>query len=434
MNKTSILIVFILLSLVPLVTISQVSIEWQKSLGGSASECGYSVEQTTDNGYIIAGNSQSSNGDLTNNFGSDDIWVIKLGKKGEIKWQKSYGGSKMEWPTQITQTKDGGYILVGTSGSKDNGFKNKGEFDAVAIKLTNKGDIKWQKNLGGSGSDAAYSVQETKDKGYIMAGRTKSSDGDVTNNYGDFDAWLVKLSTTGDIIWQKSFGGKKHDVAYSVKQTKDSGFIMAGYSNSYDGDLTENKGNKDYWIIKTTKSGKLEWQKSFGGNSGDYAASVQQTIDGGYILAGYSESYSLDLKDSKPGMNMWVIKLSKTGKEIWQRCLGGIGDDAAYSVQQTKDRGYVLAGYTIAPPSYVDTTHYNVTGFHGGWDFWVVKLSEQGDLVWQKCLGGKGDEMAFSIQQTNDGGYIVLGNSSSTDGDATSNHGNDDLWIVKLKE
>jgi len=404
-------------------------IEWQKSLGGSLTDIAWSIQQTTDGGYILAGESDSSDGDVTGSNGSHDFWVVKIDSAGNITWQKSLGGTESDWAFSIQQTTDGGYIVAGSTESNDgdvtvlNGYR-----DYWVVKLDLSGNITWQKSFGGSSGDMAFSVQQTTDAGYIVAGGSASNNGDATENYGMGDSWIIKLDSYGNIIWQKSLGGSGVDGAYSVQQTTDEGYILAGISDSNNGHVTGNNGGYDSWIVKLDSSGNITWQKSLGGSGGDWSESVQQTTDEGYIIAGQSSSNNGNVTDNNGGVDCWVVKLDTAGNIIWQKSLGSSGDDEAKSIRQTTDGGYIIAGIS---DSSIDG---DVTGNYGGSDCWTIKLDSSGNITWQKSLGGSEYDDANSIQQTTDGGYIVAGSSYSTDGigDVTGNHGDRDFWVVKL--
>ena len=228
-----------------------------------------------------------------------------------IMWQKSLGGSDWDWAYSIQQTSDGGFIVAGGSYSNDVYVTgNHGSTDYWVLKLKPSGDIEWQKSLGGSDADEAFSIQQTSDGGFIVAGYSESNDGDVTGNHGWYDYWVVKLNTSGAIDWQKSLGGSYSDAAYSIQQTSDDGFIVAGGSYSDDGDVTENHLSADYWVVKLNSSGNIEWQKSLGGSDDDIATSIQQTSDGGFIVAGYSGSNNGDVTGNHGNVDYWIVKLS----------------------------------------------------------------------------------------------------------------------------
>jgi hypothetical protein len=407
------------------------TIQWQKTFGGTDYDVAWSICQTFEGGYVVVGRSDSNDGDITDSRGEYDYWVVKLNENGVQEWQKSLGGTSFDWAYSIEQTTDSGYILAGTSSSSDGDITNNvfgGDY--WVVKLDEAGLIEWEKSLGGSGNDIAHSIKQTLDGGYIVAGESNSDSGDITGHHGDMttnDYWVVKLDESGTIEWQKSLGGINHDLAFSIEQTLDSGYIVAGISESSDGDVTFNHGfeNSDFWIVKLDGNGTLEWEKSFGGTDNDLARCVKQTSDGGYIVVGGTDSNDGDVTGNHGGGDYWVIKLSNTGTLEWQKILGGTGYDNPWSINQTLDGGYVVGGHSSSPNG-------DVTGNHGGSDYWVVKLNAVGNIVWQKSLGGTAAEAATNIKQTLDEGYVIVGMSSSTDGDVTGNQGGGDYWVVKL--
>jgi len=293
------------------------------------------------------------------------------------------------------------------------------------IKLDNAGSIQWEKSLGGSGDDIASSIQQTSDGGYIISGATESNDGDVSGNHGSFDYWIVKLNNAGDIQWQKSLGGSADDSAASIQQTSDDGYITAGNSNSNDGDVSGNHGDIDYWVVKLDNTGAVQWQKSLGGSKEDAASSIQQSSDGGYIVVGYSTSNDGDVSGNHGDIDYWVVKLDNAGNLEWQKSIGGSGEDWATSIQQTSEGGYIVAGYSTSNDG-------DVSGNHGIYDYWIVKLDNTGVIQWQQSYGGTGMDLATAVLQTDDGGYVMGGVTGSNNGDVSGNHGMYDYWIVKL--
>jgi hypothetical protein len=402
-------------------------IEWQKSLGGSNTDVAEYVQQTIDGGYIVAGYSSSNDGDASGNHGSSDFWVVKLTPTGTLEWQKSHGGSNVDIATSLQQTLDGGYIVAGASKSSDGDvIFNRGGFDFWIMKLDEAGNFDGQTSHGGSGDDIAYSIQQTFDGGYILAGESNSTDWDVTGNHGGFDYWVVKISDQGSIQWQNSLGGSGNDRANSIIQTTDGGYIVTGYSNSTDGDVSGNHGGVDFWVVKLNNQGVIEWQKSLGGSNSDAAYNIQQTEDGGYVVAGLSSSNDGDVSENQGGEDFWVVKLDSSGGIEWQKSFGGSEMDRANSISQTVDGGYIVVGVSMSEDG-------DITENYGGQDYWAIKLNAFGVLQWQKSLGGSEIDRANSINQTTDGGYIVAGQSNSNDGNVTGNHGSNDFWIVKLE-
>jgi len=404
------------------------SIQWQKSLGGTDFDQLFSIEQTNDGGYITAGSSNSQNGNILFNKGYNDYLVVKLDNMGSVKWLKSLGGSDEDVAYSIIQTVDGGYIAAGASFSNDYDVTgNHGNADFWIVKLDTSGIIQWQKSIGGSGDDYAYSIEQTNDGGYIVAGSSNSNDGDVTGNHGDSDFWVVKLSNIGVLQWQKSFGGSGLEEAKSLKKTIDGGCIIAGYSYSNNGDVIGNNGDRDYWVIKLDSLAAIQWTKSLGGANYDEASSIMQTTDSGYVIAGESYSNNGNVISNNGLSDYWLLKLNNNGNIQWQKSYGGSENDKARCIQQTSDGGYIVTGWTQSDDSDVLFNH-----LVGEQDYWILKLDGQGIIQWQKSLGGSSNEVAKCIKETNDGGYIVAGFSDSNDGDLTSYQGGDDCWIIKL--
>ncbi len=404
------------------------AIEWERCLGGSSTDIAFSVAQTSDGGYIVAGDSYSTDGDVTNNHGGGDYWVVKLGVTGDLLWEKCLGGSYADYGYSIAQTYEGGYILAGSAHSTNGDVSNNhGVGDYWLVKLDATGSLQWQKCLGGSNNDAAFCITQTSDSGYIVAGNSSSTGDDVSNNHGGYDYWVVKLNALGSLQWEKSLGGSEDDLAYSIVQASDGGYVVAGYSYSTDGNVGSNHGGTDYWVVKLDTAGNVQWRKSLGGSSLDQAKSIAPTIDGGYVVAGFSYSTDGDVTNNHGDQDYWVAKLDAAGSLQWEKSFGGSSVDQAESIAQSSDGGYLVAGSTRSGDE-------DVTNHQGFWyDYWVVKLDAGGSLQWEKSLGGTYFDYGRSIAQTSDGGYIVAGSSQSTDGDVTNNHGGDgDYWVVKL--
>jgi PKD repeat protein len=348
-----------------------------------------------------------------------------------IQWQKSLGGSGNDYANSVQQTADGGYIVAGYTSSVDGDVSgNHGGNDMWVVKLDNAGNIQWQKTLGGSGDDVATYVQQTADAGYIIAGNTSSNDGDVSGNHGNSDAWVVKLNSAGNIQWQKTYGGLSNEAANSVQQLADGGYILGCSALSeYGGDIIGSHGANEGWIVKISPVGVIEWSLCLGGLSYDYARQVKQTADGGFIMGGYGSSVDGDLIGNHGNMDFWMVKLDNIQERQWKKTFGGTGTDILSSVTQTTDGGFIAAGHVYSQDGDIAGS-----GFHGPYlnDYWIIKLDTAGGLQWKKALGGSGNDLAQSIQQTTDGGYIVFGYSTSNDGDVSGNHGYVDYWIVKL--
>lgn len=339
-----------------------------------------------------------------------------------IQWQKTFGTLESDNIHSLHSTSDSSYILGGE-------ILN----DCAVIKLDSSGNVLWQNSYGGNNEEMIRAIKETPDGGYIFAGPTNSTiSGDITENSIGWDYWVVKLDNSGSIEWQNSITGYNFDWASSVTTCADGGYLVGGYSYSdVDGDKSENNiGMADYWVVKLDSNGIIEWQNTIGGTLEDALFSVSSTSDNGFILGGYSQSNITGDKteNSFGGYDYWIIKLDSSGNISWQKTIGGTGPDQLYSIIETSDHGYVAAGFSNSVISGNKST--NCEGIH----YWIVKISNTGNILWQTCAGSLGFNKAFSIKQTVDNGFIVGGSSDGNiTGDKTENCiGYDDYWIVKF--
>ena len=345
---------------------------WTKTFGGSAIDCGYSVKQTSDGGYVITG--------FTESVGASgrDVWLIKTDTNGDTLWTKTFGGSDFDEGNSVQQTIDGGYIITGST----NSF-GAGNSDVWLIKTDTSGDTLWTKAFGGSLIDWGNSVQQTSDSGYIITGYTRSF------GAGGNDVWLIKTDANGDTLWAKTFGGSGiNEVGNSVQQTSDSGYIITGSRGA------------DLYLIKTDSNGNTVWTKIYGGSGSQTGYSVQQSTDGGYIIAGRSYTTSIAR----------LLKTDVNGDTVWTKTFE---EAQGFSVHQTTDGGYIMAGHKR---SYVS----------GYSDVWLIKTDANGDSLWTKTLLGSNSDAGYSVKQTSDGGYIITGSTNSFGA------GNSDVWLIRL--
>jgi uncharacterized repeat protein (TIGR01451 family) len=413
------------------------TIEWQKCFGSRGVEEPRAIITTDDGGYIFVALANPLNdGDLAGipKFGinNDDIWVVKVAVNGQIQWQKLLGGTKSDIPVSIIQTTDGGYFILGVSNSNDGdvGCINN-DSNVWMVKLSPTGTLEWQKCLGGSLDDTAYSCIKTADGGFIFVGNTKSNDGDVVGNNRHVDAWVVKLSSIGTIQWQKFLGGSGEDQLLSIYQTSDGGYVLGGATNSGDGDVSGVRGFQSAWIVKLSSLGGVQWQKCYGGGSIEIAYSVIQTLEGGYIFTGNASSTDGDVRgyhrSDFPTPDAWVVKLSSLGAIQWQKCLGGSQSEHARSIIQIPDSSYVIAGYSNSNDGDL------IDAGRNAYDGWIVKLSSKGILQWQKALGGTKPDLLLSVIYTSDKGYLCFGLTFSNDFDVQGSHSEfGDVWLVKI--
>lgn len=422
------------------------NVAWQKLVGGSSYDLLRNLMVTPDGGYFVTGWSTSNiSGDKTEDaFNSNDYWVVKLDSDRNIEWQRTLGGAPFDeavpgydYQTAACLTADGGYLVGGSSASGISGNKTeacRGYFDYWIVKLDANGITQWQKAYGGTDSDELFDLIQTSDGGYILAGYSVSPiSGEKTeNSRGGQDFWIIKINAEGDITWQKTLGGSGIDSARSIIETSDGGYVVGGTSNSsISGEKTENSyGGSDYWILKLDSLGGIQWQKTIGGSGYDNLDQIILT-DSGYFAIGSSTSGISGLKTeiNRGIADYWVVKLDVSGAIEWQRTLGGDGEDSPHSALQCPDGGFMIAGSSASGLS-GDKTENS----YGDYDSWIIRLDGTGGLLWQKAIGGSGQDGHNNLLQMPDGSYILGGGSaSSNSGTVTeTGHGDPDYWILKL--
>jgi hypothetical protein len=424
---------------------TQPAIQWQYSYGGTLNDdiSGSNTSRdhivtVADGGFVIGATSYSSDGDVAGHNGTNatsDWWIFKIDSLGQFEWQVSLGGTDSETLESINPTSDNGFIVAGTTYSSNGdvtGYHASATptADCWIAKLDSFGTIEWQSAFGGFENDGALCAIEAPNGDFVFVGYTSSDDGDVYGNHGTDDIWMVRLNSSGNLLWQKCIGGSNSDVAKVVRNTADNGFIILGSSRSSDFDAT---GNSDplfgaIWVIKTDASGNILWQETYGGTYFESEGDIQPTFDGGYIFGVTSLSANGDVNCNHGLADMWVVKTDSLGGILWTKCYGGSLIDEFRTLRFTPDGGYIACGSSIS-------TNGNVTGNNGLKDAWIVKADVSGSLQWQKNLGGSGDEYAHGVQLTSDGGLVMVGDSFSNDGDVSGHHGSlnyADIWVVKL--
>jgi hypothetical protein len=367
----------IVLLFIPAILFSQ---GWERTFGGDNDDFGYSVQQTTDGGYIITGHTQLEGNDTL------DVYLIRTDSNGDTLWTKIYGGEDVDYGSSVQQTADGGFIIAGYTRSFGNG-------NLYLIKTDDNGDTLWTKTHGGYWGAKGRDIKQTYDGGYIITGSCSSG--------GNTEIFLFKSDSFGDTVWVKIFNGYGWETGHSVQQTSDGGYVLAGTGGF--------GGLSDIYVVKTDSIGITLWTKVYGGDSYEFEASIQQTTDLGYFIAGNTYSFGNGYDD------VYLIKTDSNGDTLWTKTYGGGNNDGGYSAQQTSDGGFIIVGYTGS---------YGV----GNNDVYLIKTDNNGDTLWTKTFGDRNWDRGHSVQQTTDGGYIITGWIT------TSERGSTDVYLIKTDE
>jgi len=359
---------------------------WNKTFGGALKDQAYSLVQSSDGGFAIAVE--------TTSFGAGgwDVMLVKTDVYGNMQWYKTYGGAGTDYVNSVILTADGGYLLTGHTNSW-----GAGGYDVNVIKTDSLGNLQWNKTYGGAGQDRAYGAIRTSDGGYALAGYTDSYGAGLTDYY------LIKIDFAGNMQWNKTYGGTNGDNAFAVVQTSDGGYALAG------GQLSFGAGNHDYWLVKTDSTGNMQWNKTYGGPDTDICRSLIKASDGGYALAGFTNS------SGNGGFDVWLVKTDVNGNMQWNKTFGGTNDDYLYAYTgliSTADGGYAMAAFTTSYGSGASNASALMTGVRS-LDVWVIKTDSFGNTQWTKTYGGQGDDIPYSIVQTMDGAFAIAGFTNS---------------------
>ncbi len=408
-------------------------LDFTTTMGGSKNDVYKSIANTTDGGFVVLGYTQSKDGDISTKLTEDfDFWVLKFSADNTLLWSKTFGGSKDDRGEDIITTKDGGFALLGYSQSTDNDVtSNAGSKDFWVLKLTSSGTLSWQKNFGFLGSDYGTTLLETNDNGYLITGvlDVTASNGQgnsrSTQKHAGGNIWAIKLNNSGDLEWSKYYGGSSTDIPLGVVKTIDNGFIIAGSSDSADGDITNNKGGYDFWILKIEANGTVVWGKNFGGSEIDEASAITQTNDGNFIVVGDTRSSDKDVSNNNGAADLWMLKISQEGILIWEKTFGGTSFDVGRSISRTQDNGFIISGSSRS----LDANFNN----QGQNDALIIKVDSEGNIVWQETVGGREIDFLYDAVELNNKTVIAVGESNSEDGDIPENKGFSDGLIIQIK-
>ncbi len=352
---------------------------WSKAYGGAGNDIGTGdTEPTVDGGYVVSGDTNSSGA------GGTDFWLFKIDASGNMLWNKTYGGSLDETCGDMCLASDGGFALAGNTRSFGAGGR-----DVYLVKTDSAGNMLWNKTYGGAGDEYMLNIIRTSDSGYMMSGYTASF------GAGMNDAWLIKTDANGIMQWNRTYGGNLTDMGYDLVQTSDGGYTFTGYTNSY------GAGGNDAWLVRTDANGNMLWNKTYGGNSTDQTYALARTADGGYAMAGYTQSFG--------GTSAYLIRTDASGNMLWNKTYPGAPAQVGLHMIKTADEGFAIVGWN----------------YLNGQDLLLIKTDAAGILQFNRTYGGPGVENGYAILQTSDGGYLLTGNTNSFGA------GLNDVWVVK---
>ncbi len=331
---------------------------WSRTYGGSMDDRGQAVIETSDGGFAVTGYAMSADGDASNNEGFHDNWVLRLDGQGNLLWEQSFGFSGHDHSYDLVETPEGGLFFTGfldITSARADGYTEKhasltrhgvGEF--WGTKLDSGGEIEWRSYFGGTNNDRAHAVARAYDGGYVMAGFSESDDFDISDPRGSYDFWVVKVSETGELAWQHSYGGTEIDIANDVAQTHDGGYVITGSTISADGDVSASQGGSDAWVIKIDAQGQLLWERTYGGSAFEAAEAICPTRDGGFVVVGNSRSTDKDVGTNAGENDLWIFKVDSRGQLLWEQALGGTDLDFGFDILESSDGAILVVGETAS--------------------------------------------------------------------------------------
>lgn len=398
------------------------SIEWQKTKGGAGDEYVYSsIIKLSDGNFLVCGATASA---FPGVHGDYDAFLAKLNPNGKTLWMKFYGGSGFDNFFNVMQYNDGSFIAVGTTNSNDGDVSGNhgGDHDGWVVKLSANGNLQWQKCYGGSGDDQLTSVTKGSGNTFVVAGFSTSNDGDVNENHGDYDGWVVKSDKNGNILWSKCIGGSSYDDIFGINKVAGNHYVATGGTASNDGDISGNHGGDyDAYAIRLDDNGNLSWSKCYGGSAMEFSNASTILSDGNICFTGVTQSNDGDVSGYHGVDDPWTVKINQiTGALIWQICSGNATDgEVGFGITGTNDGGVLVAGG-------------GGLGHDAPGNVEAFKINANGNGQWSINIGGSGDDVATGVVETDRGDFILSCNTNSADGDVTKQHGEGDVWIVKL--
>ncbi|MBK7851452.1 MAG: T9SS type A sorting domain-containing protein [Bacteroidetes bacterium] len=406
------------------------AISWQHCYGGSDDDLSMNLIQTRDNGFLVVGMTSSIDGDLANTtvHGFDDVWLLRLDSNLNLVWKKSYGGSGSDIALDAAQTPDGGFIIAGNTDSNDGDVTaNHGNGDIWIFKIDSLGNLQWQKSVGGAEYDCPLSVLVNSSNKILVCGGTESSDGDFTVNHGWMDEFVLQMDLSGTINWIKTYGGSDDDVAYEIIENSVNSFMVIGYAFSDDYDVSLNHGAADIWLTKIDNLGNLQWEKVYGGSEDDMTTNVCKLPGGKYFFAANTYSFDGDVTGYHGNGDYWTVVVdSASGQILHEKCFGGTDEDSPWRISKSIDGSIIITGSSLSNDG-------DVNNNYGDFDGWILHVDTALNPIWSTIVGGSAEDDLYGICANNDGSVLLTGYTYSNDHDVSGNHSiNSDIWALKL--
>ncbi len=413
-------------------------ITWQQCFGGSMLDGAYDMVMV-ENGYIIVGGTGSSDGDISFSYGNGDGWLVRVDSIGNMLWEKTYGGSDSESFNRIVPSLDNNFYLLGLSWSSDGDISNDpypGSPDYWIVKIDSLGNIIWDIIVGGNAGETMWTGAATNDGGVVAIGQTSSNDGDISEFYGGNDTWMVKISSEGELEWDFTIGTDFIDVGQAIIQTSDGGYLTASNSMLGEGGNITCEPHSymaEAVLTKLDADRNIQWQHCYGGSDHDGITALLE-IEDGYIFGAYVNSNDGDISGWHGENDIWIVRIDYFGNIIWQKCLGGSRSEFTSKLLISDNDGIIITGYTQSNNGDVSGNH---TLSEYDYDIWIVKLSGDGELLSQQCIGGlASEELHFGVIKKSDNNFIIAGQTNwgpSYDVQCTP-HGAEDFWVFEIKD
>ena len=432
---------FLLFAIHPCIAQSNMPIQWQGCYGGTDNDYATDIVEH-ENGYLVIGQVASDDGDVTNYHGGwNDVWLMHIDSVGNLLWERCYGGSGPDNSPRIISDNNGYYYIIAATGSNDGDVQsgNHGGYDAWVVKIDGAGQIIWERCYGGLGTEEAPNIKLQSNGNLLISCKTTYASGDVPAHYGAYDAWIFVISPEGEILKNAVFGNDLHNSIYDAIQTSDGGYFFTCKASSTQGMVegTYHGGQVDVWVVKLDSELNIQWQKLYGGSDDDYGYYGLIELNDGYVFLAQTNSNDGDVSGCHPPIgqytDVWAVKIDFTGNIIWQRCLGGEGWDFSSDMHQTDDGGFMVFAETKS--YYGDVSGNN--SWSANYDIWMVKLNANGELMWQECFGGYGNERVHGgTLKKSDHNWVIAGRADNNSFDVNCDlHGYpEDFWVFEIKD